>query len=213
MLSGSVLHGYAYGADFSDPCLRAMDDGFALVWPDGKDPWRAESLLGVGCALLLALAWAVVVLGSSWSGPTRLLAGLPALATATAGVVSLLGGSGDALDASFRWLTVAISLLGLVAFVAVAVREAPGARALLQSAVALAGSTAVGFVPSMLDHAFMASFSDANWDAPPGSGYPTVVVVALLAVALLVITLVRRPAGVPAQAASSSASAAVSALP
>ena len=62
MLSGSVLHGYAYGGDFSDACLQAMDNGFSLVWPDGKDPWRAEAAFGVACALLLALAWTVVVL-------------------------------------------------------------------------------------------------------------------------------------------------------
>lgn len=192
MLSGSVLHGYAYGADFSDGCLDAMDRGFALVWPGGADRWGAESLLGTTTALLLALAWAVVVLSSRWSPWTKALAGLPALATVTAGVLSLLRG-GDALDTVFFWLLLAVDVLSVVAFVAVGVNESPPRRTMLQAAMVLCGTGAVGLFPQLADYIAMTAFSDANWDTPPGSGYPTVVAVALLAVALLVVTLVRTP--------------------
>ena len=58
----------------------------------------------------------------------------------------------------------------------------------------LGASTAAGFFPSLADYLFMASASDANWDSPPGSGYPTVVAVALLALVTLALTLLpRRP--------------------
>ena len=211
MLSGSVLHGYAYGPDFSESCLRAMDAGFSLVWPSGAKRWDAESVLGTTTALLLALAWTVVVAGSRWSGRTKLPAGLPVVVTATAGATSLLGG-GEALDTAFTWLLVAVDVLGIVAFVAIGVREEPGARVLLQSGLALAAVGAVGWFPLIGDYLVMAATSDANWDAPPGTGYVTVATIALLALALLGVTLARRPAA-RSQAASRSASAAVSALP
>ncbi len=210
MLSGSVLHGYAYGADFSDACLETMDTGFAFVYPAGDVRWGPESVLGTACAVLLALAWGVVVAGSRWSRPTRVVALLPALAGAAAGVLSLLG-EGAALESAFPWLLLAVNVLAVPAFVAVAVRESPGLRATLQAALVLCASGAVGVVPTVLDYAYMTTASDANWDLPPGSGYPTVAATALLAVVLLVTTLARRPGR--AQAASSRASAAVSALP
>ena len=198
MLSGSILRGYAYGADFSDACLQAMDNGFSLVWPDGKDPWRAEAAFGVACAVLLALAWTVVVLTQRWSRLTRLLAAPPALLTAAAGLITLVAtGTSDALDSLFTWLLVAMSLLAVVAFFAIGQREGPGHRGMWRVALVLTASTAVGFFPSVADYAFMTTFSDASWDTPPGTGYPTVVAVALLALALLVLTLVREPAQLP----------------
>jgi len=187
MLSGSVVHGYAYGADFSDACLATMDNGFALVYPAGDVRWGAESVLGTGCALLLALAWAVVVVSSPWSRTTRVVAVLPAFANAAAGLLSLLA-EGAAVESAFGWLLLSVNLLAVPAFVAVVVRESPDGRATLQAALALCASGAVGVVPSVLDYAFMTSFSDANWDLPPGSGYPTVVTSALLALVLLAVT-------------------------
>ena len=67
-----------------------MDAGFSLVWPDGQDPWRAENVLGVTSALLLALAWTVVVSTSRWSRTTRLLAAVPALLTGAAALTTFV---------------------------------------------------------------------------------------------------------------------------
>lgn len=193
MLSGSVLHGYAYGPDFSDACLVAMDAGFSLVWPDGQDPWRAENVLGVTSALLLALTWTVVLLTSRWSRTTRLLAVVPALLTGVAALTTFVLRGGDAVETAYGWLLIAVNATAVVAFVAVGVREEPGRRTMAQVALVLGASTAAGFFPSMADYILMASASDANWDSPPGSGYPTVVAVALLALVTLALTLLPRP--------------------
>ena len=100
---------------------------------------------------------------------------------------SVLLGFADGPD--FVRLLEGIDVLAVVAFVVIAVRERPGRRTLWRVALALAASTGVGVVANVLDYAFMTAFSEADWDTPPGSGYPTVVVTALLAVALLVATL------------------------
>lgn len=189
MLNGSALRGFTYGQDFSDACLQAMDNGFSFAWPDGKDPWRPEVAFGVAFSLLLALAWAVVVIkASTWSRSTRLLAAPPAILTAAAGLITAGGSSSDALNSAYVVLLVAISLAAVVAFVAILVREKPGVRTLGQVTLALAGSSAIGFFPMMADYAFMTSFSDANWDTPPGTGYPTVVVTMLLGLALIAVS-------------------------
>lgn len=193
MLSGSVLRGFAYGPDFSDGCLQAMDDGFSFAWPEGKDPWRPEAAFGVAFALLLALAWFVVVWVNRWSSSTRLLAALPAVLTAVAGLVTLVGPGGDALNSAYSGLLMLISATAVAALGAIAVRERPDRKTLVQVALALLAAASLGFFPMMTDYAFMTSFSDANWDTPPGTGCPTVTVIVLCAVALLALTLVRSP--------------------
>jgi len=193
MLSGSALHGYAYGPDFSDACLQTMDNGFSFTWPDGMDSWRPEAAFGTACSLLLALAWMVVIAASTWSYPTRLLAAPPAILTAAAGLISAFAPSSDALDTAYVVLLVAISLTSVTALTAIGVRKNPGRWTLCKAAIALAGSSAVGFFAQMADYSFMTSFSDANWDTPPGTGYPTVVAMALLGFALLAVTFAARP--------------------
>lgn len=190
MLSGSVLRGYAYGPDFSEACLETMDrGGFAFVWPSGEDPWGTESLLGMVCALLWTLSWVVVVAAARWSRGTRVVAGIPAVLTAGVALGNLLSVRSDALDVGFRLLLFAVDLSAVVAFVVIAARERLSVRTLSRVALVLAGSTAVGQFPSILDYAFMVTvFSDANWDVPPGAGYPTVVAVGVLGAAVLLMT-------------------------
>jgi hypothetical protein len=190
MLSGSVLRAYAYGPDFSEACLRTMDNGgFAFLWPDGRKPRGTESVLGMTGALLLALSWVVVMATAGWSRCTRVVAGVPAALTTGVALGNLLPGSSDASDSGFSWLLVAVNVSAVVAFVVIAAQERLGGRALWRVAFVLGGSTAVGFFPMLADYAFMVAFSDANWDAPPGNGYPTVVAVALSGVAVLAMTL------------------------
>lgn len=191
MLSGSVLRAYGYGPEFSEACLETMDSGgFAFVWPSAVDPWGAESVLGMTCALLWALSWIVVVATAGWSHGTRVVAGVPAALTAGVALANLLSVRSDALDASFSWLLVAVNVGAVVAFVVIAARERLSGRTLSRVAFVLGGSTAVGFFQTIMDYVFMvALFSDANWDVPPGAGYPTVVAVGLLGVAVLVLTV------------------------
>jgi hypothetical protein len=197
MLSGSVLNGYAYGPDFSRECLRAMDSGFGLVDSAAAGLWSVETLLGTIAVLLLTSAWTSVVVGSGWSASTKQWALLPALAS-VATLVLNVDGVAETLGILAMVLLIAPNVLAVVAFAAVRSRATPGAVVMWQVALALGASTAAGLIPAIADYAFMASFSDANWDAPPGAGYPTVVGVALIALALLVITFARVPAR-PAQ--------------
>lgn len=63
MLNGSVLRGHTYGPDFSEACLRRMDDGtpFAnAVAPAAATRWVA------GAAALLGLAWLVMPMTHRW---------------------------------------------------------------------------------------------------------------------------------------------------
>ena len=60
----------ADGSGYGEACLRRMDAGFSFLWPDGKDPFRAESVFGLGFALLLGLSWGVVVATARWTRAT-----------------------------------------------------------------------------------------------------------------------------------------------
>lgn len=189
MLSGSVLHDYAYGADFSDGCLRAMDSGFGFVDSAAGGALSAESLLGTLAVLLLALAWASLLVGSGWSVKTKQWALLPALASAATLVLNL-DRVAETIGILSMLILLAPNVLAVVAFAAIAVLESPGAVVMVQAALVLVPSTAVGLLPTIADYMIMVHLSDANWDAPPGSGYPTLAAVVLIASALLAITLV-----------------------
>ncbi len=192
MLSGSVLHGYAYGRDFSKSCLKAMDSGFGFVGSATAGQWSAELVFGTIAVVLLALSWTTVVVASGWTPRTRLLALLPAVATASTLVLNV-GGVAETLGLIGTALLLAPNVLAVVAFVAIGLREEPGAAVMSQVSLVLGASTAVGLVPAIAEYAVMVWVSDANWDAPPGSGYLTVAMVALLALVLLVVTLGRGP--------------------
>ena len=103
--------GYAEdpGPGHGDACLQAMDDGFSFLYPDGKDPFRPEALLGLALALLVAASWAVVLVSGPWRRSTR-LAGAATLGLVL--LVALLGVQprGDAMDRVFTQVQLALGL-------------------------------------------------------------------------------------------------------
>lgn len=126
---------------------------------------------------------------AGWSHPTRVVAFIPAVLTTGVALGNLLPVSSDALDVGFRLLLLAVNLSAVVAFAVIAARERLRGWTLSRVAFVLGGATAVGQFPSIVDYVFMVTvFSDANWDVPPGAGYPTVVAVGVLGAAVLLMT-------------------------
>jgi hypothetical protein len=66
--------------------------------------------------------------------------------------------------------------------------DADGCR-LLRLLVVLWGTTAFGFIHVMAEYVIMTSFSDANWDSPPGTGYLTVATITISGILTAIMTL------------------------
>lgn len=204
LLSGSILRGYRYEPAFSDACLRRMDSGLPFPSPPEpleRTPWAAE--LGVTAMVLTGVAWLVLLLGMRWSLRTKAVAALPGLATLVLAAVSARA-IGDAArggdDPLSAWLLLTPEVAALVAVVAIFAwqPEIDDARVLLVLVLAW-GTTAFGFLHMVGEYAFMVVFSDANWDAPPLTGYVTVatLVVAAVLTTTLALRLPLRPAASP----------------
>jgi hypothetical protein len=177
MLRGSIIHDYGYDSRFSDLCLRRMD-GDEGTW---------ESELQVVAMVLLGVAWLTLVLGLRWQLRTK-LAALPGLATlALAGAEAIgdaaLGQDGEVL----LILAVGIELSALVALVAI-LSDVDSPR-FVRLLVVLWGTTAFGFIHVATEWVTMTSFSDANWDTPPGTGYLTVATITISAILTAIMTL------------------------
>ena len=195
MLSGSILRGYAYGPDFSEACLHRMDGGMPFLYP----PERAEqtawaSELGVVATVLGALGWLTLVVGSSCGIRTKALAALPGLLTlGLAGYVARLIERPDrSFDAPIS-MGVLVEVLTLAAVVAISLGEPMDRWANAALLVVAWGSTAFGGVHQMAEYVAMSTFSDANWDVPPGTGYLTTAVLGLSGLLTLAYAI-RRPA-------------------
>jgi hypothetical protein len=78
-------------------------------------------------------------------------------------------------------LSVPVSLIAL----AVA-----GVRGLLlaRAAMVVLVATATGFVHQIVEYFAASALSDANWDSPPGTGYLTVIIALLAAVATVALS-------------------------
>lgn len=200
MLSGSLLRGYAYGPDFAEACLRRMDTGLPFPYPPEPaevTPWATE--LGVGATGLLGLAWLALILSQRWSVRTRTVAALPGLACLVLAVVGAasrdLGRSLD--DYAPGWL-LNLELWAVIALVAVWLWEPQvRGRIFVRLVVVAYGTTAVGIGHGIGEYILMSSFSDANWDVPPGTGYTTAGAIAVSAVLTLIMTI--RPPQTPAE--------------
>jgi hypothetical protein len=64
--------------------------------------------------------------------------------------------------------------------------------------LALWGATAFGFVHAVAEYIAMTTFSDANWDVPPGTGYLTAAV--LVTRVVLTVVIMRSPTPTDASA-------------
>lgn len=193
MFSGSILNGYAYGPDFSDACLRRMDTGLPFPYPPEpaeQTPWASE--LGVAATALAGVAWLTVVLGLRWSLRTKAVAALPGLATlvvAVVGTLALVDAGRSPDDSLSGWLWVSIEGTAVIALVMMLgwQTEVRG-RVLLRLILVLWGTTAFGLVHAGAEYIAMISFSDANWDFPPGTGYLTGAVLIISAILTVIMT-------------------------
>ena len=176
MLNGSILLGFTYPREFGDACLRRMDTGLPFPYPPEpgeQTAWASE--LGVAATVLTGLAWLVLVVGSAWEIRTKAIAVLPGLLTlGLAGHAAVAVGRTERSVDGPMALWVLMELLTVVAVAAVLLRE-PGARwwSIAALLVVAWGSTAMGGLHQVGDYVGTATFSDANWDLPPGTGYLT----------------------------------------
>ncbi len=212
MLNGSVLVDHRYDESlFTRACLTRMDQGRPFpLGPGAGELGLAATGWSVLAMVLLALVWLPLIRGLDWDPRTRRLVAAPIITLGLAATLALVTAPLD--------LGVAGSLLGLglmalidvsvaVAFVRVAVRE-PQTR-LVPLVVLAWGTSAFGMSHWVAELALMLNTSQASWDSPPGTGYPAALTLVVAGLAVIASTAGRRP--VTAQAASSMASAAVSA--
>jgi len=184
MLNGSIFLGYLYPDQFTGPCLQRMDAGgaFPFIGEAGRaTPGFAEA--AIAAMALLGVGWVVFVVTRRWSTGARALAAVPGALTAGLALVALLQVSVPVLrpDPSVpTWIVVAIDLTALVA-AAVIVQHTNGLD-LVAHLLALWGVASFGWMRTIGDYMVMLSLSSANWDAPPGTGYVTVVALGLVAV-------------------------------
>lgn len=176
MLNGSILLGYQYPAEFTEACLMRMDGSDAVPLAAGTLEARALS------ALLLGLGW--LAFASRLRLPTLLRAVvlLPALPIGWFAVQTWLSSDPSSLQS----ITTTMLLIELAAFAATAVISLRliGDQDQRPSLVGLWAVTAYGVLHVVGDYFVMSALSDATWDSPPGTGYPTVVFLALCGIVL-----------------------------
>lgn len=194
MLSGSVLLGYQYPTDFTDACLARMDGSDAVPLAAGALEARALS------ALLLALGWLLYAARLRLSAILRAVVLLPVIPVGWyAAQTWLARETGSTPEA-----TTVIVLTELTAFVAsvvigqkVSIED--GRRPALLGVWAV---SAYGLLHQIGDYLLMMMWSDANWDSPPGTGYPTVALIAVSGVLVAVFGSRIRPDRNPSPQAS-----------
>jgi hypothetical protein len=172
MLRGSIIHGYGYdynGGKFSDLCLRRMDGD--------QGPWESE--LNVVAMVLLGVAWLALVLGLRWQPRTKAVAAVLGLAT-----LALRDGSIPLMLLLNSELAAVVALVAILAW-----QPAVRGRRVLRLVVVLWGATAFGAIHTIVEYVVMINFSDANWDAPPGTGYLTVATITISAILTVIMTL------------------------
>ena len=177
LLNGSVLAGYRLSGEFSAACLARMDSGgsFALGGRLAGDP--ASQPLVALALVLLALAWTGFIAAQRWPGTSRAVAVLPGILTGVLAAASLAQSRGSlAAGGWIAWLTVGIDLTALLA-AGVIIQHSDGTVRMGQL-IGLWGIASFGWLRTLGDYAFMVGASAANWDIPPGQGFPTALIIA-----------------------------------
>jgi hypothetical protein len=170
MLLGSIIQGDdSVGDRFSDLCLRRMDGD--------KGPWESE--LQVVAMVLLGAAWLALVLGMRWQLRTKAVAAVLGLAT-----LVLRDGSIPLMLLLNSELAAVIALVAILAW-----QPEVRGRRVLRLVVVLWGVTAFGAIHTIVEYVVMINFSDANWDAPPGTGYLTAATITISAILTVIMTL------------------------
>lgn len=192
LLDGSVLAGYRLSGEFPAACLARMDAGgpLALAWRAEGEP--TSDLLIAVALVTLALAWVGFVAAHRWGGAARMVAALPGILTGVLGfaILARSQGAGLAGDDWLVWLAVGIDLAALLA-AGVIVQHSHGLIR-LGHLVGLWGIASFGWMRTLCDYAVMVAASAANWDVPPGHGFPTALTIAVCAVASAALGLAGR---------------------
>ncbi len=195
MLNGTILRRYSYEREFSTACLRRMDGGMPFLYPPElgeQTAWASE--LGVLATILAALAWITLVVGSTGKLGIRVFAVVPGLLTL--GLAGYVAGLIQRPDRGFDTpisVGVLVELLTLVALAAIYRIEPMDGRAKAGLLVVAWGGTAFAGIHQMFEYGSMATFSTANWDVPPGTGYLTVA--GVLFAGVMTLTYALRPTG------------------
>ena len=184
MLTGSILNGYRMEPGFTDACLVAMDEASSVFLPAAGGGWTMIATLSTIAAMLLAMAWLVLLPTLRLSSPAALVVALPAvgsLALAVSSVPAVLG-SAETDDLVRYWLIRLIEPAGVVTLVVLAISGVTG-RLLFRFALVLLASTPQGVLHLTAEYGVAIALSEAYWDTPPGAGYLTVAFIGLAALA------------------------------
>lgn len=180
--------------DFSSECLVRMDSGTPYPLPAAVDgAAHAIYPLAAVAIVLAALAWLVML----FSAPMTRWARLGGVAFAAALILlAVVGLEPIDRDADPSWIArsagVLVDLTGwLVLILVLCGRRHRATGSTLQLILVLTGATGFGFFRMMLDFMVMITWSQANWDVPPGTGYLPAIALVLAAVGVVVLTLWR----------------------
>lgn len=174
MLTASMFHGSLESNGFTDACLGRMDSGAVFPFIDTVGHGATGSGATIGSMALLGLGWVGFIATRRWTFVERTLAAAPGLLTAALAVSSFVQVFLPPLWPRLgvvTWIVVAIDLTALVA-AAVIVQLTSGLDRAAQL-LALWGVTSFGWMRTIGDYMTMIIWSNANWDAPPGTGYVT----------------------------------------
>lgn len=184
MLNGSILRGYRYESEFTAACLAAMDQATVFGLPQPGSGWTVVGSLGAAAGVLLAAAWLVLLPALRLPRMVTLAAALPGFLGITLVIHSAVMSSGP--ESADGWLGRALpALIEVSALLALLIIAAAGVGGLLlvRSALVVLAATSTGLVHQIAEYIAAMVVSDANWDSPPGTGYFTVVMCLLVAIA------------------------------
>jgi hypothetical protein len=196
MLSGSLIYGFQQGpaGDFTSACLQRMDEGGpSLASNVSAATTPGEYELGVAAVLLAGLAWLVLVVGLRWTRPTRRVAlPLALVLIVWAGTALSPIGRSSSVESLTSVAVIAMFATDIAAgcaAVVVATRWELERSMIVRGWIAVWGVASFGLIRLLLDYGFFAAWSEADWDAPPGTGYtcaaaPVIAGVAIMALAL-----------------------------
>jgi hypothetical protein len=191
---GSMLNGTAFRDEdgFSDGCLRRMDTGLPIHYPQelaGQARWSSE--LGVAAFALLGMAWLILVFGLRLRPRTKAVSALPGVVTlvmAAMAATAIANTEHNPEQYLPGWLWLTVETSAVIALCAIWGWEEFSGGWFLRLVITIWGTTALGAIHGGADYALMSMFSTANWDLPPGTGFITVAVVTISAVLTIVMT-------------------------
>ncbi len=181
MLDGTIFARTVTG-DIPEACLRRMDEGFPLVYfPQDVGTVPSASDVGGFAMVLAAASWIVLVLGLRLGRKATWIALTAAVAPTIFAVLNLSaalipGGGPDAYISGWLWWSV--DVVAVVMFL-ILLGMSHSRRTLLGLGFVLWGATAFGMGHLFVEFCAMLSFSDWDWDTPPGTGWITVAVLVI----------------------------------